>query len=122
MSRVLVVDDCIDTAIGLSRLLSAWGHETRTAHDGCAALATAEDFTPDVALVDIVLPRMDGYEVARELRTMPGLENAFLVALTGYASGQGRRAPEADFDICLLKPVNLDELKNLLNFCACPPN
>jgi PAS domain S-box-containing protein len=113
--RVLVVDDSADAAESLRMLLQARGHEVRTAHDGSAALRAAEEFQPDVVLLDIGLPHMDGYEVARRLRDEVGLKNALLVALTGYGQQEDRRrAAEAGFDEHLTKPADLTMLQNLL--------
>jgi CheY-like chemotaxis protein len=112
--RLLIVDDNRDSAESLAMLLEVQGHEVRTAHDGPAALDTARDFRPDIVLLDIGLPGMDGYEVARRLRQQWGRQ-AVLVALTGYGSDEDqRRAQEAGFDHHLLKPVDLDALDQLL--------
>src|SRR5262249_2694853 len=82
--RVLIVDDNADAAESLAMLLRSAGHQVMTAHDGPAALKTAEAVRPDAVLLDIGLPRMDGYEVARRLRGQLGLTEALLVAVTGY--------------------------------------
>jgi PAS domain S-box-containing protein len=114
--RVLVVDDNEDAAESLALLLRARGHEIRTAHDGPSALSVAEDFRPEVVFLDIGLPRMDGYEVARRLRVQPGREGLLLVALTGYGQDEDRRrAEEAGFDAHLVKPADLEALQRLLN-------
>jgi PAS domain S-box-containing protein len=113
--RVLVVDDNVDAARSLSMLLQAFGHEVCTAHDGQAALETAASFHPQVVLLDIGLPKLDGYEVARRLRCQPGLEKALLVALTGYGQeGDRRRSEEAGMDWHLVKPVDPAELERIL--------
>jgi CheY-like chemotaxis protein len=113
--RVLVVDDSADAAESLSMILQARGHQVRTAHDGPAALRAAADFRPEVVLLDIGLPRIDGYEVARRLRGEGGLKDALLVALTGYGQDEDRRrAEEAGFDEHLTKPANLTVLQDLL--------
>ncbi|MCI0464501.1 MAG: response regulator, partial [Gemmataceae bacterium] len=112
--RVLVVDDNCDAAESLAMLLQVKGHEVHTAHDGLAALETARDFQPDIVLLDIGLPGMDGYEVARRLRQEQGRQ-AVLVALTGYGTDEDhRRSQEAGFDYHLVKPVELDALHQLL--------
>ncbi len=117
--RVLVVDDNVDAAEMLALFLRTEGHEVRTAHDGPAALHAAESFRPEVILLDIGLPRMDGYTVARRLREQPGLKTSLLVALTGYGQEEDRRrAHEAGFDAHLVKPADSDELQKLL---ACSP-
>jgi signal transduction histidine kinase/ActR/RegA family two-component response regulator len=113
--RVLAVDDNIDAVESLAQLLGLHGHEVRTAYDGPTAIATAADFRPEVILLDIGLPRMDGYEVARRLRQQPGLEQTFLVAVTGYAQEQDRRrAHAAGFDAHLVKPADVATLHQLL--------
>ena len=113
--RVLVVDDNIDGARVLARLLRAGGHETLVAHDGPAALEEARAHPPDVVLLDIGLPGMDGYQVARRLRELDGMDRALLVALTGYGRDEDRRrSMEAGFDHHLVKPVDPGSLKELL--------
>jgi signal transduction histidine kinase/CheY-like chemotaxis protein len=105
--RVLVVDDNRDAAEGLGDLLSDLGYVTRISYDGPSALAAAPEFTPHVALVDIGLPVMDGYEVARRLRMLPGLGGLRLVAVTGYGQPSDReRSTAAGFDEHLVKPVD----------------
>jgi two-component system CheB/CheR fusion protein len=104
--RVLVVDDNGDARTALQFLLEDDGHEVRTAADGPTALAQANDFFPDVVLLDIGLPGMDGYEVARRLRDLPGGANAVIVAVSGYGQAEDRiRSRAAGFDEHLLKPV-----------------
>jgi CheY-like chemotaxis protein len=115
MPRVLVVDDCNDTTASLSMLLRLLGHDVRAASGGYSALAVAADFQPDAAVVDIVMPGLDGYDVARHLRAIPGLENTLIIALSGYGGGQDRRAPAGDFDVHLIKPVNPRDLARLLS-------
>jgi CheY-like chemotaxis protein len=113
--RVLVVDDSEDTAESLCLLASLWGHEARFARDGPDALRQAEDFRPDVVLLDIGMPGMSGYKVARALRRTPGLEEVLLVATTGYGSRTDRQqAVEAGFDHHLLKPYSPEDLERLL--------
>jgi signal transduction histidine kinase/ActR/RegA family two-component response regulator len=113
--RVLVVDDNVDSAESLALLLRVTGHEVRTAHNGPAALETAQAFAPEIVLLDIGLPRMDGLEVARRMRQDLGLTNALLVAMTGYGQDEDRRrSQEAGFNAHLVKPVDLDELNEFL--------
>jgi two-component system CheB/CheR fusion protein len=113
--RVLVVDDNADAAECLAWVLRARGHEVCTAHDGVAALEAARGSRPEVVLLDIGLPRMDGYEVARRLRREPGLEKVLLVALTGYGhEDDRRRSRAAGFDHHLVKPADPAELTRLL--------
>ena len=96
-------------------LLRLWGHEVAVAHDGPAALRAAEGQRPEVALLDITLPGMDGYELARRLRSQPGLERIALVALTGWGQEEDRRrSQEAGFAHHLTKPVDLSALQELL--------
>jgi signal transduction histidine kinase/CheY-like chemotaxis protein len=109
--RVLVVDDNADQALMLALLLRGRGHEVRTAHTGPAALEESVAFRPEAVVLDIGLPGMDGYEVARRLRQLPQLRGARLVALTGYAQEEDRRrAREAGFNQYLIKPVEPDVL------------
>jgi CheY-like chemotaxis protein/anti-sigma regulatory factor (Ser/Thr protein kinase) len=113
--RVLVVDDNRDAAESLAMLLGVGGHDVRTAHDGPTALAVAAASRPEVVFLDIGLPRMDGYEVARRLRQQVGLRQALIVAVTGYGREEDRRrAEEAGFDAHLVKPADPEELQKLL--------
>jgi PAS domain S-box-containing protein len=114
-SRVLVVDDNPDTARGMVRLLKLAGHEVKMALDGKTALVLARELGPDAVLLDIGLPDMDGYAVARELRQYQGCEHALLIAVSGYGQEEDlRRARSAGFDYHLVKPVDFDELMGLL--------
>jgi signal transduction histidine kinase/ActR/RegA family two-component response regulator len=113
--RVLIVDDNKDAAESLTMLLRLWGHEVAVAHDGPAALRAAAGQRPEVALLDIGLPGMDGYELARQLRQQPGLGRTVLVAVTGWGQEEDRRrSAEAGFDHHLTKPVELAALQELL--------
>ncbi len=113
--RMLIVDDNVDAAESLAMLQGLHGHVTRVEHSGPAGLHAAADFLPEVVLLDIGLPGMDGYEVARWLRGMAGVGNAFLVAMTGYGSERDRRlATEAGFDEHLVKPADLSVLRGWL--------
>jgi PAS domain S-box-containing protein len=112
--RVLVVDDNVDSARGLSRLLGRLGHEVRTCHDGPSAVDAAGESNPDVVLLDIGLPGMDGYEVARRLRETGHLD-ALIIAVTGYGQDDDRRRSKgAGIDHHLIKPVDHDELLGLI--------
>ena len=116
--RVLVVDDNVDAASSLSELLDLWGHEVHTAHDGQHALADAHQWRPEVILLDIGLPGMNGYEIAEHLRQDPATTGAFIVALTGYGSEEDRRrALEAGFNQHMTKPVELERLQTILIGC-----
>ncbi|RYD20784.1 MAG: hybrid sensor histidine kinase/response regulator, partial [Verrucomicrobiaceae bacterium] len=111
--RLLIVDDNKDAADTMAMLQQLHGHETRVAHDGPDGITAAEEFLPEVILLDIGLPGMDGFEVARKIRTMPHLGQPFLIALTGYGTEADRRkALDAGFDEHLPKPADLELLKN----------
>jgi signal transduction histidine kinase/DNA-binding response OmpR family regulator len=114
--RVLVVDDNRDAAAMLGEALRLYGHDVRIAADGVTALRVAEEFRPDVALLDLGLPVMDGYELARRIRAQPDLAQTRLVALTGYGQeGDRRRTRESGFAAHLVKPVDLEELKDVVS-------
>ena len=117
--RVLVVDDNIDAADTLGALLEMIGHTTRVANDGYQAIEMAAAFQPQVVFLDIGLPGMNGYEVARKLRQMPGMDRAFLVALTGWGAREDRdRSSEAGFDHHLTKPADMTAVETLLSNLA----
>jgi len=98
----------------LALLLEIQGHVVRTAFDGLAALEAVEEFGPDAVVLDIGLPRLDGYEAARRIRARPQLKPLLLVALTGYGHEENRlQAQAAGFDHHLVKPVDLDVLQQL---------
>jgi CheY-like chemotaxis protein len=113
--RIMVVDDNEDSAEMLAEVLTQKGYEARVAHDGMAALALAEQFQPSIALVDIGLPAMDGYELASHLRALPIQGGLRLIALTGYGQPSDRqKTREAGFDHHLVKPVDLATLEAAL--------
>jgi CheY-like chemotaxis protein len=113
--RILVVDDNVDAAESIAMLLSLDGHEVRSVHDGRRALDLAAEFLPDLVLLDIGLPGMDGYEVARRLRMRQEIARMRLVAVTGYGQQEDRdRARDAGFDQHLVKPVEPDALNAVL--------
>lgn len=113
--RVLLVEDDKDAARSLAMLLRLKGCEVSVARDGRSAIAAAQAEPPDVALLDIGLPDMDGYQVARELRALPGLERTRLVAVTGFGQEEDRRrSREAGFEHHLVKPVEPEALQELL--------
>jgi CheY-like chemotaxis protein len=113
--RVLVVDDNEDAAASLAALLRMSGYQVFMAPNGREALRQASAHPPDVILLDIGLPDLDGCEVARRLRLTPGLEGTRLVAMTGYAQEEHRRAThEAGFNAHLVKPVDPDELVRVI--------
>lgn len=113
--RVLLVDDNVDSTEPLSLLLQAKGHDTRVAVEGEGAICVADDFHPNCVVLDLGLPGMDGYEVARRLRQRPYGDGLVLVALTGWAGKEVRtKAAEAGFDYHLVKPVNWEELERIV--------
>jgi CheY-like chemotaxis protein len=119
--RVLVVDDCPDTTASMALLLRCWGHDVCIAHDGPSAVDLAEAYHPEVVLLDLGLPGMDGYEVARRLRGQLGLTDARILSLSGFAQERDRRrAREAGCDAHLVKPVDLDFLQRLLESSRAP--
>ncbi len=120
--RVLILDDNVDAAQTLGALLELGGHEIELAHTGREAIERAPRFLPDVAFLDIGLPDMTGYDVARALRQAPSLERTRLVALTGWGAPQDRaHSREAGFDVHLTKPVNLEAIAAALPELALPP-
>ena len=113
--RILVVDDNHDAATTLARLLKLLGHQVDTAQDGLEAVARAETFRADVILMDIGMPRLDGYEAARRIREQVHLQPLKLVALTGWGHEEHRRrSAESGFDAHILKPVDVQALETLL--------
>jgi PAS domain S-box-containing protein len=114
--RLLVVDDNRDAAVSLAMLLRLRGHEVRIAHDGPSAVTLAESFLPHLVFLDIGMPDVDGYEVARRLRRLPGLQSAVLVALTGWGQEEDRRrTAAAGFDHHLVKPPEANAIVKLLD-------
>ena len=112
--RVLIVEDNRDTAAMMDLMLQEWGQETRVAHDGDKALEIASDFQPQVVLLDVGLPNLHGYEVARRLRLQSWAQNTFVIAITGWGLEQDRQSQSAGIDVRLLKPVDPDALRKLL--------
>lgn len=113
--RVLVVDDNADVANALAMLLRSFGAEARAAYSGAEALAKVKEFKPDIAFIDLGMPGMDGYEVARALRATPEGKEAILLALSGWGGDEHRkRGLEAGFDRHIIKPIDADELADLL--------
>ena len=112
--HVLLIEDTPDVRRAMQRLLTAWGHRVGVAHNGASGVEQAVADRPDVALVDVGLPDIDGYEVARRVRAATG-GDIYLIALTGYGQPEDRRlAEEAGFDRHLVKPVSLNELRLIL--------
>jgi DNA-binding response OmpR family regulator len=111
--RVLVVDDNVDAAESFAMILKMTGHETQCAHEPETALRSVAVFRPDVVVLDIGLPRMDGYEVAKCIRAENSLVR--LIALSGYGRTEDtERAKAAGFDAYLVKPVDFDELERVI--------
>jgi PAS domain S-box-containing protein len=114
--RILVVDDNVDAACSLEMLLKSLGHETRVVNDGAEALRVAPEYRPSIVLLDIGMPGLDGYEVARRLRAMDGGEALRIVAVTGWGQDTDReKSREAGFDVHLVKPVEPRELVRVLD-------
>jgi CheY-like chemotaxis protein len=113
--RILIVDDSEDGAESLALLLELAGHETHKAHDGLAAVEAAERVRPDAILLDIGLPKINGYEACRRIRNQPWGKHIVLVALTGWGQDEDRQqAQEAGFDVHMVKPVDHDALMEFL--------
>jgi signal transduction histidine kinase/ActR/RegA family two-component response regulator len=113
--RIQIVDDNIDAAATLATLLELQGHSVSVEHDGRSALRRARLDRPEVLLLDIGLPDMDGYELARQIRALPDTADAVLVALTGYGQGRDRREAErAGFDHHLVKPASIEQVEEIL--------
>jgi CheY-like chemotaxis protein len=115
LSRILIVEDDDDTRVVLEETLQDLGHVVAAANDGAGALEMARRLRPEVAIVDIGLPEMDGYEVAKRLRATPeGAAPLKLIALSGYGrEGDRRRSEEAGFDVHLVKPASVDVIAEL---------
>jgi CheY-like chemotaxis protein len=119
--RVLVVDDNVDSATSLAMLLRLEGHETYTAHDGESAIAAAEQHRPDIVLLDIGLPKVNGHDVCRRLRRQPWANSTLMIAVTGWGQQDDRRESEdAGFDGHLVKPVDYGALVEVLKARAPP--
>jgi signal transduction histidine kinase len=113
--RILVVDDNQDSSEMTAVLLSMWGQNPRVAYDGPAALAAARAFKPEIVLLDIGLPGLDGYEVARRLRSEPGGKNLLLVAVTGWGQASDfERTRDVGFDHHLVKPIAPEQLRSII--------
>jgi CheY-like chemotaxis protein len=114
--RILIVDDNRDSADSLAMLLEITGNKTFTAHDGVEAIEAAERHRPEVMLLDIGLPKLNGLEVCRRVREQPWGKDIVVIALTGWGQEEDRRkSQEAGFDGHLVKPVDYDKLLDLLN-------
>jgi len=115
LRRILVVDDNPDITLSLGMILQLHGNQVETAHDGVEALATAARFHPQVILLDLGMPKLDGYATCRRLREQPEGNNVVIIALTGWGQDEDRRRTrEAGFDAHLVKPVEVGTLLRLL--------
>jgi CheY-like chemotaxis protein len=120
--RILVVDDNRDAAETLAMLLRLLGHDVRVEHDGLLALQLADEFRPQVVLLDIGLPGLNGWETARNLRRMSWSHGLVLIALTGWAQdADRRRSRDAGFDHHLVKPIDMARLHRLLDSARAAP-
>ena len=113
--RVLVADDNADSAESLALLLQMMGHEVRTELDGARAVETAQAFQPQVVLLDLGMPQLNGYEAARRIRALPGGDQVVLIAQTGWSQPEDRqRSRDAGFDHHVVKPIPAGALEKLL--------
>ena len=113
--RILIVDDNVDAADSVAWLLRQQTHDVRTAHDGRSALAMASEFRPQVVVLDLGLPELDGYEVSRRLRAAPDTREALIIAVSGYGQDEDRRrSSQAGFDYHFIKPVDFETLLGVL--------
>ena len=113
--RILVVDDNRDAADSAGMLLALWGHQVKVAYDGPTAIAVARDYQPELCLIDLGMPGMDGFSVASALRQEPGLRDSRLIAMTGFDREIERKSSrDAGFDNFLVKPVEVSALRALL--------
>lgn len=114
--RVLIVDDYQDQADSLRTLLRYWGHDAQAAYDGAVALQITQWFRPHVVLINLAMPGMDGFELARQIQQHVGAESPFLIAISGYGSEAiTSRVHAAGFIDCLVKPIDLWLLKKYLS-------
>src|SRR5687768_2588225 len=114
--HILVVDDHRDTADSLARLISGLGYHTKAVYDGGAAVKEAAAFQPDMALIDINMPGLDGYKTVSLIRQQRGAAHVILVAITGLSGDEDkRRAYESGFDLHVVKPISESKLRELLS-------
>ena len=117
--RVLVVDDNRDSAQTLAMMLKIMGNDVRTAHDGLEAIEQAQDYQPDVLLLDLGMPKLNGYDVCRRIREQAWGAKLQIIALTGWGQAEDRqRTKDAGFDHHLVKPVDVTRLRELLDEAA----
>jgi len=115
-ARLLIADDLVDSADSLALLMRYAGHEVEIAYDGEAALRLAETQRPDAVILDIQMPKLNGYEVCRRIREQPWGRQMFLIALTGCGEEEtGKRVNDAGFDHQITKPVDPQNLARLLD-------
>lgn len=113
--RILVADDNADAAVALGMLLELMGNEVRLAHDGIEAVKLAATFLPEIIMLDIAMPRLNGYDTCSRIRAQPSNAGVVIVALTGWTQQEMKqRSQHAGFDLYLIKPVELATLQNLL--------
>jgi CheY-like chemotaxis protein len=118
--RILVVDDHVASVTSLSLVLALLGYDVRCAFDGVEALRCAADFKPEIAILDLSLPLLDGYAVARRMRAMDATREALLVAMTGWGSATvSEQVRASGFDLHLVKPVSVDRLTDALQLAGC---
>ena len=114
--RILLADDNVDYAASMALILEAMGHDVRVANDGEQAVALAQIFSPQIAFLDIGLPTLSGYALARRLRTLPETRKCILVAVTGWGQEDDKRnAREAGFDHHLVKPVEPEQMHSIVD-------
>ena len=114
--RILVVDDNVDAADSVAWLFRQHAHDVRTTHDGRSAIELATEFRPQVVVLDLGLPQVDGYEVSRRLRTLPDTRDALIIAVSGYGQDEDRRrSTQAGFDHHFIKPVDFQTLMGVLH-------
>ena len=114
-SRILIIDDNVDSADSLAMMLRMSDHDVQTVYSGQSALAAAIEYEPSIVLLDIGLPEVDGYEIARQLRQRPEFKAVWLIAITGYGQDADlQRSRDAGFDHHLVKPVDPQKLEELL--------
>lgn len=118
--RVLVVDDHVASVTSLSLVLSLLGYDVRCAFDGVEALRCAAEFKPEIAILDLSLPLLDGYAVAKRMRAMDATRETLLVAMTGWGSATvSEQVRASGFDLHLVKPVSVDRLTDALQLAGC---
>ena len=114
--RVMVVDDHVDSLLSVGRLLRVLGYDVRGARDGVEALSCAARFRPDVSLIDLSLPGLDGCDVARRMRALEATRDTRLIAMTGWATEESEsRTREAGFDLHLVKPLSVTAITDALS-------